>query len=108
MATQLPESYPLGPCTWKTMSSLPVIFLLSGFMRLVASGLLLHRFKEVRPVVPIRDRELIFRVSHLKPIAGASFSIFTSLFSEHKGDVPGKGKDHELGSEEASENRLNL
>lgn len=108
VATQLPESYPLGPWTWKPISSLPVIFLLSGLMRLVASGFLLHRFKEVRPVVPIRDRELIFRVSHLKPIAGATFNLFTGLFTEHKADVPGKVKDDELGPGEASENRLNL
>jgi hypothetical protein len=88
MATRLPESYPLGPWIWKPMSPLPVIFLLSGFMRLVASGILIHRFKEVRPVEAIRGRELIFRVSHLKPIAGATFSLFTGFLSEHKGNVP--------------------
>jgi MFS family permease len=93
VATQLPESFPLGLWTWKPISQLPVIFSLSGLMRLVASGLLLHRFKEVRPVEPIRDRELIFRVSQLKPIAGATFSLFTGRFREHKGDVSGKKKD---------------
>ena len=108
VATQLPGSYPLGHWTWKPISPLPVIFLMSGLTRLVASGLLLHRFKEVRPVEPIRDHEIIFRISHLKPIAGATFSLFTGLFSKHKNNVPGKGKDHGQGSGEASKNRLNL
>jgi MFS family permease len=98
VANQLPESYPLGPWTWRPVSALPVIFLLSGLMRLVASIFLLHRFKEVRPVEPIRDSELIFRVSHLKPIAGATFSLFTGFFRDRKDDAPGKEKDHETSS----------
>jgi len=102
VATQLPEFYSLGLWTWKPISSLPMIFFLSGLIRLIASGLLLHRFKEVRPVVPIRDRELIFRVSHLKPIAGATFSLFTGLFSEQKGNAKGKRKGHKPGSGEVS------
>ncbi len=90
MANQLPESYTMGTWTWKPISSLSVIFLLSGFLRLVASSFLLHRFKEVRPVEAIRDRELIFRVSHLKPIAGATFNLFTGFFKEQKRKDPGK------------------
>jgi MFS family permease len=103
VATLLPESYRLGPLIWKPISALPVIFLLSGLLRLVASGFLLHRFKEVRPVEPIRDRELIFRVSHLKPLAGATFNLFTGLFIESKADVPGKRKDRALSSRETPE-----
>jgi hypothetical protein len=35
-------------------------------------------------VEPIRHRELIFRVSHIRPIAGATFSLFTGLFRERR------------------------
>lgn len=86
VATVLPKSFHLGPWVWHPLSVLPVIFLFSGMLRLLASGLLLHRFKEVRPVMPISDRELIFRVSHLRPIADATFSLFTGLFSGREGE----------------------
>ena len=91
-ASLLPESYSLGPLIWKPVSILPVLFLLSGILRFIASGLFLHRFKEVRPVEPISAGELIFRVSHLKPIAGASFSLFTGLFRGHRTDIKAKEK----------------
>jgi hypothetical protein len=42
-------------------------------------------------VEPIRHRDLIFRVSHIKPIAGATFSLFTGLFRGHKQDKNGNG-----------------
>jgi len=90
VATQLPEYYHLGPWAWRPVSSLPVVFLLSGLLRFFASAVLLHRFKEVRPVEAIREPELIFRVSHLKPIAGATFNLFTGLFKERKEDVQGE------------------
>ncbi|MEE4352869.1 MAG: MFS transporter [Desulfatiglans sp.] len=105
VATQLPEFYPLGSWVWKPISPLPVIFLLSGVMRLVASGLLLHRFKEVRQVEPIRGHEIILRISHLKPIAGATFSLFTGRSRDHKNDV--SGKDHDQGHVGVSKNRRN-
>jgi hypothetical protein len=37
-------------------------------------------------VEPIGHRELIFRVSHIKPIAGATFSLFTGLFQDQRQD----------------------
>jgi len=80
VATQLPETYYLGFWTWKPVSALPVIFFLSGVMRLIASSLLLHKFKEVRIVEPIGNGELVFRIAHIKPIAGATFNLFTGFF----------------------------
>jgi len=49
-----------------------VIFLISGLIRLVAAAFLLRKFAEVRPVEPIGHRELIFRISQIKPIAGGN------------------------------------
>jgi len=86
-ALHLPHSFSFGAWTWSPTFILPVIFLISGFIRLIAAGILLREFREVRPVEPIRHRELLFRVSHIRPIAGATFSLFTGLFREQgKGD----------------------
>jgi MFS family permease len=81
-AGHLPQSFSLGFWVWKPAFILPVIFLISGLIRLVAAGIFLPKFKEVRPVEPIRHRDIIFRVSHIRPIAGATFSLFTGLFRE--------------------------
>jgi len=85
-AGHLPQSYALGPWTWTPISMLPVIFVLSGILRFIAAGIFLRKFREVRPVEPIRHRELIFRISHIKPIAGATFGLFTGLFREHRNE----------------------
>jgi MFS family permease len=84
IAGHLPTTYHLGPWTWTPLFTLPVIFLISGCMRLLAAAIFLPRFREVRPVEPIGHRELIFRVSHLRPIAGATFSLLTGLFGERE------------------------
>ena len=81
-AGHLPRSISIGPWTWTPLFMLPVLFLLSGIMRATAAGIFLHRFKEVRPVEPIRHRDLIYRVSQIRPIAGATFSLITGLFRE--------------------------
>ncbi|MBN1850985.1 MAG: MFS transporter [Deltaproteobacteria bacterium] len=94
-AGHLPSSISLGPWTWTPAFMLPMIFLLSGFMRLVAAGIFLRKFKEVRSVEPIRHRDLIFRISHIRPIAGATFSLFTGLFVEHK-EMGKKGHGDEM------------
>jgi hypothetical protein len=67
-----------------------MVFLISGVMRLAAAALFLPKFKEVRPVEAIRHREFIFRVSHIKPLAEATFSLMTGLFNERKEDEDGR------------------
>ena len=86
-AGHLPQAISLGAWTWAPSFMLPVIFLISGIMRLAAAWIFLGKFKEVRPVEPILHRELIFRISHIRPLAGATFSIFTGLFKETKQDT---------------------
>ena len=83
-ASQLPGSFAIGPWIWTPVSALPVIFFLSGLIRFVAAGLLLKKFREVRPVEPIGHSQLIFRVSHIRPIAGATFSLFTGIFRSQR------------------------
>ncbi len=80
LAGHLPRQLAIGNWIWKPASVLLFIFLISGIMRLIAAGVFLSHFKEVRPVEPIRYRELIFRISQIRPIAGATFSLFTGHF----------------------------
>jgi MFS family permease len=84
VAGHLPNSISIGPWTWAPASMLPVLFLISGLMRAISAGVFLRKFKEVRLVEPIRHRDLIFRVSHIRPIAGATFSLITGLFRERE------------------------
>ena len=84
VAGHLPTSVQLGHLTWTPVSMLPALFLISGLMRAISAGVFLRKFKEVRPVEPIRHRDLIFRVSHIRPIAGATFSLITGLFREQE------------------------
>jgi len=102
VATRLPASYSIFSWTWHPISPLPAIFLLSGLMRLVAATVLLSKFREVRPVEPIRGSELIFRVSHIKPLAGATFSLITGRHRQEKGDPSSEGPEDSSGPREPS------
>lgn len=88
IAGQLPGSFSIGPWIWAPGSTLPLIFLISGLIRFISAGLFLKKFREVRPVEPIGHGDLIFRVSHVRPIAGATFSLFTGLFRHPKNPSP--------------------
>jgi MFS family permease len=86
LAGHLPSTLTIGTWIWKPPSVLLFIFLISGIMRLIASAVFLPRFKEVRTVEPIRHRDLIFRISQIRPIAGATFSLFTGFFRDKRGE----------------------
>jgi MFS family permease len=90
-AGHLPQSLDLGMWTWRPPFMLLMVFLISGIMRLAAAALFLPKFKEVRSVEAIGHGELVFRISHIKSFAEATFSLFTGLFDEQKRD--GDGKD---------------
>ncbi len=86
LAGHLPQALTIGAWIWKPTSVLLFIFVISGIMRLIAAAVFLPRFKEVRTVEPIRHRDLIFRISQIRPIAGATFSVFTGLFRDKRGE----------------------
>ncbi|MBN1905501.1 MAG: MFS transporter [Deltaproteobacteria bacterium] len=83
-ASHLPDSINIGLFVWKPVSMLLMVFLISGVIRFIAAYIFLKKFREVREVEPISDSELIFRISHIKPIAGATFSLTTGLFNPQK------------------------
>jgi len=89
VATHVPASYTIGAWTWHPVSSIQVVFLLSGLMRVTISALLLNKFKEVRPVEP-----LIFRISALKPIAGATFHPFTGYVRKYRSNLHRMNGNH--------------
>jgi MFS family permease len=59
------------------ISNLPLLFLLSGCLRLLWVPFFIPKLKEVREVENLSMQDLIFRVTQLRPISGAKFDIFT-------------------------------
>ena len=100
VAGRLPGSFSIGAWIWSPDSCLLIIFFISGLIRLISAGLFLKKFREVRPVKPIGHGDLIFRVSHIRPIAGATFSLFTGLFRNQKTPHPKNRKAEIIKSED--------
>jgi MFS family permease len=73
----IPTNFPLNEGLFTENSSYFRIFILSGLLRLLGVIFLLPLFKEVRSVDEISHRELIFRVTSLRPLSGISFGIVT-------------------------------
>ncbi|MBI5779219.1 MAG: MFS transporter [Planctomycetes bacterium] len=59
------------------VSSLLVLFLISGLLRLLISSIFLTHIKEVRQVEQITTWELIYNFSMIKPVLGPIFDVFT-------------------------------
>lgn len=89
-AIHLPKTFYIGSWTWTPPFILPVIFVISGLIRVAASGMMLRKFKEVRPVEPIGHKALIYKISHVKPIVDLTFGVFTGLFRGHLNGENGK------------------
>lgn len=79
-ASHLPATLSLGPLS--VPHSLVLIFVISGLLRLLTAAFMLPRFHEVREVEKVRSRDLIFRITHIKPIAGATFNLMTYFFRD--------------------------
>jgi len=97
LATRLPDHLTFGSVVWKPVSVLLFIFAISGLLRLVAAATLLHRFRELREVESIGHGELLFRISHIRPIAGATFTVITGLFGDRDADPPERPKGASAG-----------
>ncbi|MBU0482059.1 MAG: MFS transporter [Proteobacteria bacterium] len=82
VAKQLPADFFIGPLHFAY--PLLFIFFVSGILRLLSAAFFLKIFHEVREVEPIRSRELVFRITHIKPIAGATFNLMTYFFRDQK------------------------
>jgi MFS family permease len=78
-ARHAPETLTIGTFSYHPATPLFFIFIASGLMRLIGAYFMLPLFKEVRSITPIDTRELIFHITHLRPIAGATFALFTRI-----------------------------
>ncbi len=67
------------------ISNLQWLFLISGVLRLFMSISFLPAIREMREVEPLTLRELIFRVSSIRPISGLKFDLFTGNQRGKKG-----------------------
>ena len=57
------------------------LFTISGIMRLLVLLCLLRLFKEVRSVEHVRHRDLIFRITSLRPLSGVGFGIISGMIN---------------------------
>ena len=81
------------------ISNLPLLFLISGCLRLLWVLFFIPKLKEVREVESLSMQDLIFRVSQLRPISGVKFDVFTGYRQNGENgrrvvdaDSPGKAK----------------
>lgn len=61
-----------------------LLFLLSGLGRAVAAAIFLPKFREVREVDAIENRELFWQVVQIRAIGGLTFRPFTGVFHNRK------------------------
>ncbi len=68
LAAVLPSTVSLGGLTLSLASSLPLVFALSGLLRLAVAAVLLKMFREGRRVEPISARALVGHLPVIKPL----------------------------------------
>lgn len=56
-----------------------LLFFLSGVARILTAMFFVRLFREVREVEKIKHRDLIFHITHLRPISGATFGVVTGF-----------------------------
>lgn len=85
LGSLLSPNLSLGPFNHTFISNLPLLFLISGSLRLVWVLLFIAKLKEVREVESFSMQDLIFRVTQLRPISGLKFDIFTGYQHRENG-----------------------
>ncbi len=78
IATHIPESWSYTFAWLVEPSRFLPLFVLSAVLRALAVGGLLPLFKEVRSVEHIRGHELLVRITSLRPLWGATFSVVSN------------------------------
>lgn len=71
LASRLPPALALPGLELRFASNLPLVFFVSGLLRLAVSACLLRTFKEPRPVEPISHRRLLRELPLIKPLSNA-------------------------------------
>jgi len=84
----LPLSLSVSDLTVSMVSNLQWLFLISGILRLFISLLFLPAIREMREVEPLTLRDMIFRVSSIRPFSGLRFDLFTGDSKDKKDSKP--------------------
>lgn len=66
-------------------SPYPILFTISLVVRCIVVGVFLRLFREVREVEVIKHRDLIFQITHLRPMAGSTFGVVTGFIRSRRG-----------------------
>lgn len=79
IAEYVPASFAMGPVQVTMLSSLPVVFIASSLLRILAAAFMLPRFREVRPAEPVRTADLLFRLGSGEPFLSAGMELVQRL-----------------------------
>ena len=71
LAAVLPADLVMAGVTLHLASNLPVVFFISGVLRLIVAMTLLGTFREGRTVIPISHRQLVHELPLIRPLASA-------------------------------------
>lgn len=78
MATRLPPGASQPFAIFVEESRFLILFVCSGFMRLMSMVVVFPTFAEVRRVQKIRSHQLLIRVTSLRPLWGATFGLIST------------------------------
>lgn len=93
LADNLPSAFKIGGMHIAFLSSLPVVFIVSGLVRIIVVVIFLPLFKEVRKIEPITSGEILWRMAIGEPIFDQMshlLGLISAPFrnSENTGDKP--------------------
>ncbi|MCX7818012.1 MAG: MFS transporter [Kiritimatiellae bacterium] len=75
LAELLPNEFAIGPWTVRLVSSLPLVFVASGLLRIAVAAVMLPRFREVRPVERVSTWTILRRFGSGEPVLTAGIDV---------------------------------
>lgn len=79
LAEALPNEFAVGPWHVRLVSSLPLVFIASGLLRIVVAAVMLPRFREVRPVERVSTWAILRRFGSGEPVLTAGLDLIQRL-----------------------------
>lgn len=79
LAEAVPASFAIGPVRIALLSSLPVVFVVSAFLRILAAAIMLPRFREVREVERVGTLALLRRFGRGEPVISTGMALIHRL-----------------------------
>lgn len=79
LAEALPSEFAFGPWHVRLVSSLPLVFIASGLLRIAVAVVMLPRFREVRPVERVSTWAILRRFGSGEPVLTAGLDLIHRL-----------------------------